>query len=167
MMKLTIAEKALIMAAIRANFGVPTMPINRQNIMGVCRETCISCVGKCRQINFDMRKTEDCLNTYILSQIYLQDRFGIAGNEVLTLNDQYPEKRVFRVQNWIIKPSELEVISAILESIPIEPGLIVKHYPDGVKTYQILPLELLEQEHESGYESGTIERTRRGEFVPL
>lgn len=160
--KLTGTYRRLIIAAIKANFGLLDDDVDHKNVLAKCRNSSMNAMGKIKRLNFDMRRNKDCLTTYMLSQIYLQDLFKFAPDEVLIMNDQYPEKRYVRVQDWLVTETEESYILEVIESVNIEPGLIVKHYQDGtdnegIKAYQIIPLELLESEYATGFNSGIIE----------
>jgi hypothetical protein len=155
--KLTGTYRKLIIAACKANFGLSDDNIDYTRVLNKCRNSSMAAMGKIKRLNFDMRRNKDCITTYMLSQIYLQDMFNLAPDEVLIMNDLYPKKRYVRVQDWLITETEESFILDIIESVNIEPGLVVKHYPDGVKQYQIIPLELLESEYATGFKSGIIE----------
>ena len=160
--KLTVTYRRLIIAACKANFGLSDDTIDNLKVRNKCRNSSMAAMGKIKRLNFDMRRNKDCATTYMLSQIYLQDKFNIAPDEVLIMNDLYPEKRYVRVQDWLITETEESFVIDILESIDLEPGLVVKHYQDGTanegtKQYQIIPLELLESEYATGFKSGIIE----------
>ena len=162
MNKLTGTYRRLIIAAIKANFGLENDVVDHENVLTKCRNSSMAAMGKIKRLKFDMRRNKDCLTTYMLSQIYLQDKFNLAPDEVLIMNDNYPEKRYVRVQDWFITETEESFIYDVVESINIEPGLLVKHYQDGtanegIKAYQIIPLELLESEYATGFKSGIIE----------
>lgn len=160
-------HRELIKALIAENFGILPGELNHENIEEKCLNH-LSCLTLLRKLNtrLDFRKNADIISTYIISQVYLQDKFEFSHDEVLIINSEYPNKFNARIPDWNIT-TDVSDINNLLNSDTIESGLVLKRYPDGVKTYFVIDLETLKNSQDNGYQNAIIERKIKLEFQNL
>ena len=156
-MTLTDIQNAQLKICITANIGIPNKPeLSRDDIISAMQTRLLS-LSRVKQHELDFSLPKDLIKAYILSQLYLQEKHGFSQDMMVILNHNYPEKRESRVPDWFVSEWEINLIASLLNTITFEPGLMFKHYPDGVKTYFILPLDKLE----NGISTGLIEMPQK------
>lgn len=157
MATLTRVQKAQLKVCIAANIGILNKPeLSRDDVIKAVQSRLL-CHARVKQHELDFRVSEDLIKSYILSQLFLQETYGLSQDMMVTLNHNYPEKRESRVPDWFVSEWEINLIEGLLSTITFEPGFMFKYYPDGVKTYFILPLDKLE----NGISTGIIEMPQK------
>ena len=156
-MKLSSEQKEQIKIATIANFGISEL--NETEMLDMCKPF-LRCVGYLKQFDPDFRKTDDILRAYLISQVYLQEKYDFSQDEVFVLNTEYPNKFDARVPDWL-QTCETSELTWLIES-GITPGLVLKRYPNGIKTYFVLGFDAL-----NDLDSELFERSSKPEFKSL